>query len=209
MKKFLIAAIILIIAAPAAAHAFSFVDVFSLGKKIIHQEKQPTLAEVKKEMAAAPARLATLSAETKLKNWQSAFNKKNIGSVIADSRNLYFTDAEINFLIASELANSGNPAARDVVISFSDNLAKVSGNAMLKNLTGKFYLEAKPATKNNHISFQVTKARFNNFYFPSFLAQSLLAGQLKTALDFLYSDSKRQNLSLTIGNGFIELNYGQ
>jgi hypothetical protein len=209
MKKFLIAAIILIIAAPAAAHAFSFVDVFSLGKKIIHQAKQPTPGEVKKEMAAAPARLAPLSAETKLKNWQNAFNKKNISAVIADDRNLYFTDAEINFLIASELANSGNPAARDVVVSFSDNLAKISGQAMLKSLSGKFYLEAKPATKNNRISFQVTKARFNNFYFPALLAQALLSAQLKIAIDFLYSEPKQQNLSLTIGNGFIELNYGQ
>jgi hypothetical protein len=209
MKKFLIIAVILIFAAPAAAHAFSFVDVINFGERLIHRQTTPSPDDVKKEIVAAPARFATLNAETKFNNWQNAFDKKNVSLALVDNRNLYFTDAEINFLIARELASSSNPAARDVVIYFSDNLAKISGYVMLKSLTGKFYLEAKPAMANNHISFQVTKARFNNFYFPSFLAQSLLSGQLKTSIDFLYSDPNQQNLSLTLGNGFIQLNYGQ
>jgi hypothetical protein len=212
MKKFLIIAVIIAVMVPAAAaHAFSFGDLLNLGRKLIQRETPPAPkpAEIKKEIAAQPAQLYTLSAKNKFDNWQNAFAKKNIGLVLADDRNLYFTDAELNYLIARELASTTDPAASDITISFSDNLAKVSGHSLVKNFNGRFYLEAKPAIVNKRISFQVTRARFNNFYFPAFLAQALLAGQLREAITFLYSDPDRQDLSLTLGSGFIQLNYAQ
>ncbi|MDD5527625.1 MAG: hypothetical protein PHO56_01455 [Patescibacteria group bacterium] len=206
MKKFLIIAVALAILAPvAAAHAFSFVDVINFGKRLIQREVQPPPTEVKKESAVMPIQFPALSAEKKFDNWQNAFNKKNISLVLADNRNLYFTDAEINYLIARELASS--TVAQNVTVSFSDNLIKISGDVAIKNLSGPFYLEAKPTVVKNRVSFQVTMARYHNFYFPSFIAQLLLAGQLRDAIDFLYSDADYQNLSMTVGSGFIELNY--
>jgi hypothetical protein len=209
MKKFLILVVAVAVLAPAAAHAFSFIDVINFGERLINRDIQPTPVEVKKEITTQPAQFDTLSAETKFNNWQNAFDKKDITPVLSDSRNLYFTYTELNYLIARELASSTNLVARDIVISLSDNLIKVSGYAMLKSLSGQFYLEAKPATANNRIFLQVTKTRFHDFYFPSFITQALLAGQLKEMIGFLYSSPNYQDLSITVGNGFIELDYGK
>jgi hypothetical protein len=110
-------------------------------------------------------------------------------------------------LINRELASDTDPVARNVAVEFSDKLIKVSGYAMLKSLTGQFYLEAKPTTADNRVSFKVTKARFDNFYFPTFIAQALLAGQLKESMAFLYSDHAYQNLTIAVGSGFIQLDY--
>ncbi|HTX86706.1 MAG TPA: hypothetical protein VMC41_01400 [Candidatus Nanoarchaeia archaeon] len=207
MKKYLIILVVLALLAPAAAHAFSLLDALNFGKRLIHLPAQPAPAEIKNVNAAQAAQFSTLSAETKLNNWQTAFDEKNIDLALADDRNLYFTDTEINYLIARELASTTNPIARNVIVSFSDNLIKISGNLTIKNLSGDFYLEARPLTANDRLSLRVTKARFHNFYFPSFIAQAILSGQLRTAIDFLYSDPLNQKLSLTLGNGFIQLNY--
>lgn len=209
MKKFLIIVVAVAILAPVTVYAFSFIDVINFGKRLIEREIPPPLVEVNKEIAAPAAQSPVLSAETKFANWRNAFDKNDISLVLADDRNLYFTDAEMNYLIARDLASSTEPVARNIVVSFSDNLVKVSGEVAIKSLSGQFYLEAKPTKAHNRISFQVTKARFHNFYFPSFIAQALLANELKLATDFLYSDPDYQNLRLTVGSGFIELNYGE
>ncbi|MDD4902715.1 MAG: hypothetical protein PHE24_06295 [Patescibacteria group bacterium] len=209
MKNFLILIIAAAILAPAAAHAFSFVDVMNLGKKIFHQDVQPSPVEVKKELTAEAAQLSTLSAENKLKNWEKAYLDRDVSRVFSDSRNLYFTEAEINYLIAQELASATDPVAHDVAVGFSDNLIKVSGYSLVKNFTGQFYLEAKIVTVAGRINFQVAKARYHNFYFPAWLAQTLLRNQAKSMLDFLYSSPDHQNLTATAGSGFIELNYNK
>lgn len=209
MKKILIIFVALAVLAPAAAHAFSFVDVINFGKRLIHKDVQPAPAEVKKETAAPSLRFSSLTAEKKQANWKSAFEKKNIESIIQDSRNLYFTDAEINYVIAEELTDVDNPPAKDVTVSFSDNLIKVSGYSLLKNFNGQFNLEAKITKTDKRIAFQVTRARFHNFYFPAFIAQAFLRNELNKMIEFLYSSPDYQNLTVTVGNGFIELNYGK
>jgi hypothetical protein len=209
MKKYLVILVGVIILIPLAAHAFSFSDVLNFGANLFHRQAPLTATEIKDDLANAPAQFQTFSAETKYNNWLTAFNNNDLNSVVSDTGNLYFTDAEINYLIAENLASAANPPARDVVVSFADNSIKISGYAMLKNLSGDFYLEAAPTTLKNQLAFKVTKARFDNFYFPAFIAQSILSGQLKTAIDFLYSDPDYQNLNLTVGSGFIQLNYEQ
>lgn len=211
MKKFLIVIIVLVLLMPVAAHAFSFVDVINFGRWIFHRQVQvqAPAAEIKKQMAAAPEKLATLTAENKYNNWTDAFNKKDIALVIKDSRNLYFTDAEMNYLFAKELAAMSAPPVRDIQVAFTDNLISISGYSMLKNFTGQFSLEAKIVEANKKIGLQVAKAKYNNIYLPSFVAQPLLASQLKVMTDFLYSSPDYQNLSATVGNGFIELSYGK
>jgi hypothetical protein len=209
MKKFLILLVALALLAPAAAHAFSLIDVINVGKRLIHQETQPAPVEVKKELTVEAAQLSTLSAESKYQNWEKAYLNHSITGVFSDSHNLYFTEAELNYLIDQQLASATDPVARDVVISFSDNLIKVSGYSLVKNFTGQFYLEGKIVAAGQRINIQVTKARYHNFYFPAFIAQSLLRGQLGKMIDFLYSDANYQNLSVTVGSGFIELNYNK
>jgi|GEM_PF-6559090 hypothetical protein len=209
MKKFLFILIALAIFVPAAAYAFSFHDVVNFGKSLIRQEPQPTPEEVDNGFIDQEAGLFSYSAQTKYAKWKDAYDKKDINLVLGDSRNLYFTDSEISYLIAQELSAIENPPARDVNISFSDNLIKISGISMLKNFYGKFYLEAKIVNNEGRINLSVSRARYKNFYFPSLLAQIVLRNKLQAAIDFLYSDIDHQNLSVAIGNGFIQLNYGQ
>jgi hypothetical protein len=206
MKKYLIIFVALAILAPATAQAFSFTDVVNFGRWLIHREAKPAAVEVKKE-AAVPDKFSILTAENKYQNWKAAFEKKDVSLAIVDSRNLYFTDAEINYLVSKELAAMSDPAVRDAQISFTENLIKISGYAILKNFDGQFSLEAKVVEANNRIGFQVTKVRYRNFYFPAFIVQSLLDKEVKEMIDFLYSSPSFQNLSATVGNGFIELNY--
>jgi hypothetical protein len=211
MKKLLFIFIALAILIPLTVYAFSFSDVVNFGKSLIHKEVKPTPEEVKNGLTDQAANLYSYSAQTKYLNWKKAYEKKDITLVISDSRNLYFTDTEINYLIAQELAAAANPPARDINVSFSENLVKVSGIAMLKNFSGQFNLEGKIVKNNNDkkITLAVTRARYKNLYFPSFLAQMLMRNQLQKAADFLYSNADYQDLSLTIGNGFAELNYGK
>jgi len=209
MKKYLIIIIALAVLAPATVYAFSFVDVINFSKIFVHKEVQPSAEEVKKEMTAAPENFFSSTAEKKYQNWVNAFNQKDITLALKDSSNLYFTDAEINYLVAKDLATMSNPPARDMQIAFTDNLIKFSGYSMLKFFSGQFILEAKVVEANNRLGLQVTKARYRNFYFPAFLAQSLLADQLKEMINFLYSSPDYQNLSVTVGDGFIELNYAK
>lgn len=172
MKKIIVPAITLAIAvfimAPTAARAFSFVDVINFGRRLIHQDVQPNPIAVKNELSAQAAKLSTISAENKYKNWETAYLANDVSGVIVDPRNLYFTDSEINYLLAEQLASATDPVARDVSVSFSDNLIKINGYSLVKNFTGQFYLEAKLITVGQRINFQVTKARYRNFYFPAF-----------------------------------------
>jgi hypothetical protein len=210
MKKFFIIIAVLVILSPAAAvHAFSFVDVINFGSRLFHPEPQPTTAEVKDDLAAQPVALYTYDVDVKYSAWQNAFNSRNIATLIANNNNLYFTEAEMNYLIARVLASSSAPAARDVTVTFSDNLIKISGISMLKTLPGKFYLEAKPIIWKKQLTLSVTKVRYNNFYFPAFIAQSILANQLRAAINFLYSDPDYQTITMTVGSGFAQLNYAQ
>jgi hypothetical protein len=206
MKKYLIIFVVLAIMAPVAAHAFSFVDVINFGRWLVHKEAKPATIDVKKE-AVAPDKFSSLTAEKKYHNWRDAFDEKDAALAVVDNRNLYFTDAEINYLITKELEAMSLPPVRDAKVSFTENLIKISGYAMVNNFNGQFSLEAKVIEANSRIGFQVTRARYRNFYFPAFLAQSILDSQLKEMIDFLYSSPNYQNLSATVGNGFIELNY--
>jgi uncharacterized protein YxeA len=209
MKKFIIIIVAVLIIVPVAAHAFSFSDVINFGNHFFHHEAQKAQLEpaaISQETAAPKPKVETFDAETKFNNWQKALNDNNVSAVFADKRNLYFTDSEINYLIAGELADETNPVAHNVTVLFSNNLAKVSGSVSLKNLSGQFYLEAKPVITDNKISFQVTKAKYHNFYFPAVLAQTILSSQLKDAINFLYSDQNYQNITLEVGNGFVQLN---
>jgi len=208
MKKFFIVIAVLAILSPVAAvHAFSFIDVINFGSRLFHPAPQPTAAEVQDDLAAQPIALYTFGVDAKYNAWQNAFESKNIIALIANNNNLYFTEAEMNYLIASVLASSSAPVARDVTVSFSDNLIKISGVSMVKNLPGKFYLEAKPIIWKKQLTLSITKTRFNNFYFPSFIAQGILTNQLRTAINFLYSDPDYQTITMTVGSGFIQLNY--
>lgn len=209
MKKYFIILVALALITPtAAAHAFSFVDVINFGERLIHQNVQPSPVEVKNELTSEATQLSTLSAESKFSNWEDAYLDRDVSKVFNDDRNLYFTESEINYLITQELASATDPVARDVAVSFADNLIKVSGYSLVKNFTGQFYLEARIVTVNQRINFQVTRARYHNFYFPAWLAQALLRNQAKQMIDFLYSSPADQNLSITVGSGFIQLNYG-
>jgi hypothetical protein len=208
MKKFLIILVAVAILIPAAVHAFSLIDVFNLGKKIIQPKAQPTQTQVKNDLSAEATQLSNLSAEDKFADWESAYLKRDVAGVLADDRNLYFTESQINYLIAQELASATDPFAKDVTVSFSDNLIKVSGYSLIKNFLGQFYLEGKIVTVGPRINIQVIKARYHNFYFPSFLAQILLRNELIPMIDFLYSDPDHQTLTVTVGSGFIQLNYG-
>jgi len=208
MKKFFIVIAVLAILSPVAAvHAFSFVDVINFGSRLFHPAPQPTAIEVQNDLAAQPIALYTYNVDAKYNAWQNAFNSKNIASLIVNQNNLYFTEVEMNYLIARVLASSSAPVARDVTVSFSDNLIKISGISMLKTLPGSFYLEAKPIIWKKQLTLSVTKARFDNFYFPAFIAKTILANQLLAAINFLYSDPDYQTITLTVGSGFAQLNY--
>jgi hypothetical protein len=207
MKKFLILLVAVAILVPATVHAFSFVDILNFGKKLIQRETQPVSVEVKTEAVTPSAQFSAMSAENKYQNWNNAYLKHDVAEVFSDNRNLYFTEAELNYLVAQQLASATDPIARDVAVSFSDNLIKISGYSLVKNFSGQFYLEAKIVTVDQRINFQVTRARFHNFYFPTFIAQALLRSQLGKMIDFLYSSHDYQNLSVTVGSGFVQLNY--
>ncbi|HTW96739.1 MAG TPA: hypothetical protein VMD74_03750 [Candidatus Methylomirabilis sp.] len=209
MKKFLIILIAAAILVPVAAHAFSFLDVINFGKMIIHLPAAPTTDEVKKDLTTSAATAATISAESKYQNWRDAFNKKDLSLVLNDSQNLYFTETEINYLVDQELLAMAKPVARDVQISFTENLISASGESLLKNLGGQFSLQMKIVPDGKRINLQVTRARLHNFYFPSFLAQTFLRYQLRGMIDFLYSDPEHQSLTVTVGNGFIQLDYAK
>ena len=210
MKKYLVILIALAIIVPVtAAHAFSLGDVLNFGARLLHKENQIAQTEVKTQTVQDVAPFSVYGAEAKFNNWAAAYDKRDLTKVIFDSRNLYFTDGELTYLINQELASATDPYAKDITVNFTDNLAKVSGYSMLKNFTGSFYLEAKPTMAHNRISLQVTKARFRNFYFPAFIAQAVLNSQLRQSIDFLYSDADYQNLTLTFGSGFIQLDYAK
>jgi hypothetical protein len=209
MKKFFIAIVIVAILAPLTAYAFSFSDVLNFSKNIFHKEAKQSAEEVKNEMAAAPDQFSSYMAVRKYNNWKKAFDQKDISVVFSDSRNFYFTDDEINYLISKQLADMSNPPAHDVQISFEENLIKISGVSMLKYLSGEFYLEAKAVQSKGRIDFKVTKAQYRKTSFPAFIAELFLRQEMKSSLDFLYSSPDYQSLSVTVGNGFIQLNYGQ
>jgi hypothetical protein len=207
MKKLLLVFIAFAVFIPVTVHAFSFLDIFSLGKKIIRQEVKSKQAVTK--AVAAPEEFSIAKADRKYQNWEKAFSKKDISLVIDDSQNLYFTEAEINYLIARSLASSSAAAARDVQVSFVSGAVKMSGYSLAKNLSGQFSLEAKAAEIDGRVGLKIVRARYRNFYFPALVAQNLLAVRLKDAINFLYSDQNRQKPSLMIGNGFIEINYNK
>jgi hypothetical protein len=210
MKKKLVifVAVAIILAAPSAVRAFSFGDVVNLGKKLFQVEVAPVVTP-KNEVSipTQPTEVGGLSAEKKYENWQDAYEQKDLASVLSDDRNLYFTDGELSYLTNEELSNADNPVAKDVSFSFSDDLAQISGYLTMKNFSGSFYLEAVPAVANGKASLKVTRARFNNFYFPAAIAQMILKGQIEQAINFLYSNAEYQNLKFSLGSGFIELDY--
>lgn len=209
MKKFLIILIALAIMTPVAAHAFSFVDVVNFGKNIFHREAQPSAEEIKKEAEAASAQYFSATAGIKYQKWREAFGKNDLGLVAADSRNLYFTDTEINYLVSRELALMSEPVARDVAVTFEENLIKISGYSLLKVLSGQFYLEAKIAEGKDRIYLKVIKAKYKKIGLPPFVAEAILRGQVREAINFLYSGDDYQDLKVTVGSGFIELNYNK
>lgn len=206
MKKFLIILVVLAILVPVAAHAFSFVDVINFGSRFFHPKVQAVPTVTIEPATPGAYDFSLYQVNKKFNGWEDAYEKGDVTTVITNSDDLYFTESELNYLITRELASSSNPIAKDLKISLTDNLITVSGYVVYKNLDGQFILELQPIVSKNRLSFSVIKASYRNFYFPPFLAKALLVTQVKPVIDFLYTDSDLQTISITVGSGFLQLN---
>lgn len=194
--------------APFMTSAFSFTDIVNFGKKLIRVENQINRVEVKKETVTEPTQFFSDTAVQKFENWENSFKMEGIGRIVCDSRNLYFTETESNHFLAHELAMMDNPPVRDTQISFERDLIKLSGYSMFKTLLGQFYLEIKIIQGKDRFYLKVIKARYRKIYLLPFIAEAILRSQTKDIINFLYSNPDCQDFKITVGDGFIELNYG-
>ena len=187
--------IALLLLIPMVGFAFSW-------KSFVWWDKPEVKVETKQELNQKEK----LSAETKFKNWDTAFQKKSWNSLIKNEENFSITETEANYMATKKITEEKNPIIKNLKIKFQDDEIICTGY-LLKPLKGEIKVHFEPIIKNNKLEIKLTKARYKKIPFPKSIANKILGNALKPIEDFLYSYPNYKGLEIESKNKILKLNF--
>ena len=156
-----------IILIPAAAHAWSWRDLFFWQKTVVVAPVENTVPVPifgVKEKALADA---------KYKVWTKAYKTNDLSLVLASSSNLVFSEDEINYLMAQEIASTKKPDFRDPHLLIDNGQIEFSAFSLVKFLSGDFAVTGNIVSTGNDLSFNISNAIWHGLPVPGFLANKV------------------------------------
>ena len=140
----------------------------------------------------------------KYKTWESAFEKKDIVSVINNQNKFLFTVSEINYLFETEVKTIKNPTLTGVSVTSSNGNINVSAT-FHKFITGRFTFVAKIISVENKIRLQLSYVKLYGFSVPTKWLEEPVNKELDKYFNFLYSDSRYQGFTIIINDNYLQL----
>jgi hypothetical protein len=205
-----IAILLIFLAAPMAASAFSFVDAIKYGRDIfvfVKNDQVPANKDIKTTPKEGEKKNDDVSGwQEKYSEWEKAYSKKDISPLLAKSKEFVFTEEEINYFARQEY-NSTSSIASNLSVDLQKDLMIVSGYSRFKPLQGNFSAEIKIIEENGEPVVKVSKARLGKIIVPSFFLNNLINKELKNTKTFIASGKDKKYPKIEIGDGFIKLSY--
>jgi len=140
----------------------------------------------------------------KYKTWESAFEKKDIVSVINNQNKFLFTVSEINYLFETEVKTIKNPTLTGVSVTSSNGNINVAAT-FHKFITGRFTFVAKIISVENKIRLQLSYVKLYGFSVPTKWLEEPVNKELDKYFNFLYSDSRYQGFTIIINDNYLQL----
>ncbi|MEI7451986.1 MAG: hypothetical protein WCK37_02140 [Candidatus Falkowbacteria bacterium] len=163
-KSWIIILLLFIILIPAAAHAWSWRDLFFWEKPVT-----PVVVNVAPEVKVFGDR-EKVQAAAKYKAWTKAYKTNDLKLVLASSTNLSFSEEEINYLMGQEIASTKKPDLKDPHVIISEGKIAFSGFSLIKYLTGEFAVSGSLVSTDKDLSFAIDNATYHGLPVPSSLA---------------------------------------
>lgn len=200
MKKAIIILALLAIMVPASAQAFSFPGIKGIWNKIFTDDNDYSEEDVDYASLIKPL------ADYKYEIWEESYENKRLYGLMKDSRNLYFTNAEANYILGKKLQELKNPPADDFEIWFKDGYAYARAH-MIKYFRGDISGEIEFVKEKKRTVPKVRKARWGKIWIPTFIVNAILRTELKALIDFLYSDPNFPYIDITVEEDLLELKF--
>jgi hypothetical protein len=196
MKKVIIAVVIISIAIPFTGLAFGWNSFKFWTKPKVEKQIQIEQLDVAEK----------LSAEQKFKNWEKAFNAKNISLLKSNKNNFTISEAEINYFATKQLAREKNPPIQNLKIYFRQGKIMLTGY-LLKPMKGTVEAHIIPKVSNNTIEPKLTKVRYRGMYLPKSIGNKIISGHTDEISEFLQTYPDYKGMSFVIKDGNLTLDY--
>lgn len=198
MKKIVIIGVVLALALaiPFSIKAFSVSGIWDK----IFKDVNPAVEGVEYEA------LDEEFADEKYTVWLDAYEAKDLFSLMNTHSNLYFTNAEINYIFKKKLAEMKNPACDSFELWFKDDYAYLKAH-MLKYLPGNVSGEIVFEQKNRRIKLAMRKVRWAKVPIPAFVANAILERELYRLINFLHSDPDFPYVETELSEDYFEIKF--
>jgi hypothetical protein len=163
-----------------------------------------------KKSVATTTIITTLSDQDKInlsnkyKNWETAFEKKNIDTVIANKDKFYFTVTEINYLFDTVSKTVKNPTLTNVSVTSSNSNINVSAN-FHKFISGHFSFVANIVSVENKIRLKLSYVKLYGISIPTKWLEEPINKELDKYFSFLYQDKRYQGFTFVITDNLLQL----
>ena len=179
-KKFFVPILALIILIPLSANAWSL------------WKRKTANPIVKPAELSIEAKQAT---DNKYSLWQKIFDKSDIEGIIANKDNLYFTEGEISYLLASESVKAKKPLATNITVALNNDSIKVNAD-FHKIVKGPIYFEGKIKVVDKKLRVEIAKVKYYSIPMPAAWGNSIITKELDKYLAFIYNDKRYQGLEM-------------
>lgn len=187
---FLLVAFILLSVLPLKTSAFWW---FSQKKTVATTTPSVTLSEQDK-----------ININNKYKNWEAAFEKKNIDTVIANKDKFAFTVTEINYLFDTVSKTVKNPTLTNVSVTSSNGNINVSAN-FHKFISGRFSFVANIISVENKIRLKLSYVKLYGISIPTKWLEEPVNKELDKYFSFLYKDTRYKGFTFTASDNLLQL----
>ena len=201
MKKILIVIVALLVLFPITVFAFSFTDIFYFF------DKKPEAVEEVLEENVEENLFSRYLAEEKYESWKTAYDNGDIRLASDSSKNLIFSEGEINYLIEKRLEDMKHSPVDNITLELQDGLIKATGRCLKRFFNGDFELDIEPTNKYGRLSFEVKRARFKGVFLPKFIASLILKGEMKETITFLHSNPDYVKVNIKVSENKLELDF--
>lgn len=145
-----------------------------------------------------------INLNNKYKNWEAAFEKKNVEAVIANKDKFSFSVSEINYLFATVSKNIKNPTLTNVGITVSNGNINASAN-FHKFISGRFSFIANVVSVENKIRLKLSYVKLYGISIPTKWLEEPVNKELDKYFSFLYKDQRYKGFTFTAQDNLLQL----